>query len=68
MSPFPDTKGKGGFKYADPNNPSYNYVRVRADGTVTQVKNGQALDAMGKPVPHSSTEAHFPISQFVFRP
>ncbi len=63
-----DQKGKGGFKYVDPNNPSYNYVRVRTDGTMIQVKNGQALDVNGSPVKHFSPEAHFPASEFLFRP
>jgi hypothetical protein len=64
----PDKKGKGGFKYVDPSSPEYNYVRVRADGTITQVKNGAALDVNGNPVRMKTSDAHFPAYQFVFRP
>jgi RHS repeat-associated protein len=54
-------------KWVDPNNP-HNFVRMRTDGTITQVRNGMALDASGGPVPQNSPEAHFPASQFIFRP
>ena len=64
----PDNAGKGGYKFADPDNPNYNYVRVRADGTITQVKNGQALDVSGSPVKMDSPAAHYPSSKFVFKP
>lgn len=65
----PDTKGKGGFKYQDPNNPNYNYVRVRADGTITQVQNGKSFDINGNLVDFNSSAAHgITPDKFVFRP
>jgi hypothetical protein len=54
-------------KWVDPNNP-HNFVRMRTDGTLTQVRNGMALDASGNPVLQNSPGAHFSASQFVFRP
>ena len=57
----PSRDGKG-TKWIDPNNPKGgDYVRERGDGTLTQVKNGRALDSTGVPASNlSSTEAHFP--------
>lgn len=63
----PTRSGKG-FKYQDPANPNYNYVRVRPDGTIVQVKNGSALDISGNEVRMDSAAAHYPAADFVFRP
>ena len=65
----PSRDGKG-TKWIDPSNPKGgDYVRVRGDGTVTQVKDGRALDANGNPAPGlSSPEAHFPLDRWQFRP
>ena len=67
---IPDNKNKGGYKIADPKNPAYNYVRVRPDGTMVQVKNGHPLDKNGNPILGGSKtpEAHFPASDFTFHP
>ncbi len=55
-------------KWVDPNN-THNYVRIRSDGSVTQVKNGKALDAAGNPMRQNAPEAHnIPREQFIFRP
>jgi hypothetical protein len=53
--------------WRDPAKPNYNYVRVRHDGSLTQVKEGHALDRSGRAVDHNSREAHFPREHFVFR-
>jgi hypothetical protein len=65
----PSRDGKG-TKWVDPSNPKGgDYVRERADGTLTQVKNGRALDQNGNPASGlSSPEAHFPRDQWKFRP
>ncbi|MBU1361903.1 MAG: hypothetical protein KJ901_24505 [Gammaproteobacteria bacterium] len=65
----PSRDGKGS-KWVDPANPKGgDYVRVRGDGTLTQVKGGRALDVNGNPAPGlSSPEAHFPRDQWEFRP
>jgi hypothetical protein len=53
--------------WRDPAKPNYNYVRVRHDGSLTQVKEGHALDRSGRAVDHNSREAHYPREYFVFR-
>jgi RHS repeat-associated protein len=65
----PSRDGKG-TKWVDPSNPKGgDYVRERGDGSLTQVKDGRALDANGNPAPKlSSPEAHFPRDQWTFRP
>jgi hypothetical protein len=54
-------------KWVDPKN-SYNYVRVKRNGEVTQVRNGQSLDKEGNPVRMNSAEAHgIKLKDFKFR-
>ena len=43
-------------------------MRVRPDGTISQFKNGHALDVNGSPVEQAAPEAHFPVDKFIFRP
>lgn len=54
-------------KYVNPDN-SHDYVRVKPDGTITQVRNGKAFDINGNPVNLKSPEAHGITSdRFIFR-
>jgi RHS repeat-associated protein len=58
----------GGTKWVNPNNP-HDYVRVRTDGTITQVRNGKSFDVNGNLVDFNSSAAHgIAAGQFVFRP
>ncbi len=60
-------KKEGHTKFVNPTN-SHDYVRVKPDGTVTQVRNGKAFDVNGNPVDLRSPEAHGITSdKFVFR-
>ena len=52
-------------KWVDPNNP-HKYVRLRTDGSITQVKNGMALDVNGSPVLQDSAAAHFQLLNLSF--
>ncbi|WP_333607578.1 RHS repeat domain-containing protein [Arsukibacterium sp.] len=62
----PSRNGKD-VKWVDPKN-SYNYVRVKRNGEVTQVRNGQALDRDGNSVRMNSAEAHgIKLKDFKFR-
>jgi len=58
---------RGHLKYVDPKNP-HNYVRIRPDGSIVQVRHGLPLDKDGNRVPHNSPLVHnvFP-QQFRFR-
>jgi RHS repeat-associated protein len=57
----------GNTKYVNPANP-HDYVRVKPDGTITQVRNGKAFDANGNPVNLNSPDAHgITPETFVFR-
>jgi hypothetical protein len=69
-SDWTEQEGKkpGNTKWVNPNN-EHDYVRVKPDGIVTQVRNGQAHDCAGNPVSLRSPEAHGICSgEFVFRP
>jgi hypothetical protein len=60
-------KGKGNIKYVNPDNP-HDYVRVKPDGTITQVRDGSAYDVYGNRVPLASPAAHgIRPWQFIFR-
>jgi RHS repeat-associated protein len=57
----------GHTKYVNPANP-HDYVRVKPDGTITQVRNGKAYDINGNRVSLKSNAAHGITSEtFVFR-
>ncbi len=57
----------GNTKYVNPANP-HDYVRVKPDGTITQVRNGKAFDANGNPVDLRSPDAHgITPDKFIFR-
>ncbi|MDX3775643.1 hypothetical protein QE250_16105 [Chromatiaceae bacterium AAb-1] len=58
---------EGHVKWVDPKNP-HNYVRVKRNGEVTQVRNGKALDKNGNEVRLNSPEAHgIKLKDFKFR-
>jgi hypothetical protein len=60
-------KKDGHTKYVNPSNP-HDYVRVKRDGTITQVRNGKAYDVNGNQVDLKSPEAHGITSEtFNFR-
>lgn len=60
-------KKTGHTKWVNPNNP-HDYVRLKSDGTITQVRNGKAYDVNGNKVPLKSPEAHGIINDdFIFR-
>jgi hypothetical protein len=72
------TKGDGGVRYYDPNNPG-NAVRVMPGDPqspfstsrspyVRWQQNGQALDANGNVVPKNTPDAHIPLQDFEFDP
>jgi hypothetical protein len=64
----PAKKG-GGVKWVNPDNPLHDYVRGKADGTYTQVRDGKAYDAGGNKVDTDSAAAHgISLGDFVFRP
>jgi hypothetical protein len=72
------SKGPGGVRYMDPNNP-HNSVRVMP-GDVTEphpnsqrpyvrwIRNGKSLDKNGEVVPKNSQEAHIPLETFRYTP
>lgn len=61
-------KKEGHTKWVNPKN-NHDYVRVKADGTVTQVRNGKAYDRNGNQVTTKSPEAHnIKPKDFIFRP
>ena len=63
----PGRKG-GNIKYVNLSNP-HDYVRIKPDGTIIQVRNGMAYDVYGNRVPLNSPGAHGVTSdQFIFRP
>jgi RHS repeat-associated protein len=58
----------GNEKWVNPKNPNHDYVRVRPDGTVTQVRNGKAFDLYGNSVELDSGPAHgIEMQDFIFR-
>ena len=58
----------GHTKWVNPRNP-HDYVRVKRDGTITQVRNGKAYDVNGNLVDLRSPEAHgITPDMFRFRP
>ncbi len=57
----------GNTKWVNPENP-HDYVRLKPDGTLTQVRNGLAYDVNGNRVPLDSPAAHgITPDQFIFR-
>ncbi len=61
-------KKEGNTKWVNPDNP-HDYVRVKPDGTVTQVRDGRAYDADGARVDLKSPSAHgITPDRFIFRP
>lgn len=62
-------KSDGHTKWVNPENPRHDYVRLKPDGTVTQVRNGKAFDVDGNQVELRSPAAHgITIDKFTFRP
>jgi RHS repeat-associated protein len=62
-----DGNKSGHIKWVNPNN-VHDYVRLKPDGTITQVRNGMAFDATGNRVTVKSAEAHgISLSDFIFR-
>ena len=60
-------KKDGHIKYINPAN-IHDYVRVKRDGTITQVRDGKAFDQDGNRVNLDSTEAHgISLDEFIFR-
>jgi hypothetical protein len=58
----------GGVKWVNPEN-AHDYVRIRTDGTITQVRNGKSFDEIGNLVDFNSSAAHgITAGRFVFRP
>ena len=61
-------KKDGNTKWVNPENP-HDYVRVKPDGTVTQVRDGKAYDVNGNRVDLKSPGAHgITADDFTFRP
>jgi RHS repeat-associated protein len=61
-------KKDGNTKWINPDNP-HDYVRVKPDGTLTQVRDGQAYDKQGNRVDLKSPGAHgITPDEFTFRP
>ena len=57
----------GNTKWVNPENP-HDYVRLKPDGTITQVRNGVTYDIDGNIVSLKSPEAHgIKPNQFIFR-
>jgi RHS repeat-associated protein len=66
--PMMPGKKPGHIKYENPQNPKHDYVRVKPDGTITQVRNGKAFDGNGNLVPLRSPDAHgITYDKFIFR-
>jgi RHS repeat-associated protein len=63
-----DGKKAGNTKWVNPDN-VHDYVRLKPDGTVTQVRNGKAYDTFGNRVDTDSTPAHnIKLEDFKFWP
>jgi hypothetical protein len=60
-------KKAGQIKFVDPAS-KHDYVRVKPDGTITQVRNGKAFDVNGNLVDLASPAAHgITQDKFIFR-
>jgi hypothetical protein len=61
-------KKAGHIKYVNPENPKFDFVRVKPNGEITQIRNGWTFDKDGNRVPTDSKAAHgIKADEFVFR-